>query len=62
MALSDAGKLDGAATFFTQALAVAPSDFNVLFNLGVIERHSGNYQRAREVLEAAERQQPQNVE
>ena len=48
--------------FFTQALALAPSDFNVLFNLGVVAWHTGNYQRAREVLEAARRQQPHNVD
>jgi len=62
LALADAGKLDGAETFFTQALAVAPSDFNVLFNLGVVEWDAGHYQRAREVLEAAERQQSENAD
>src|ERR1035438_9758393 len=62
VALADAGQSEKAAEFFTQALALAPSDFNVLVNLGVVAWHTGNYQRAREVLDAARRQQPQNVD
>src|ERR1017187_2611098 len=43
VALADAGQLERAAEFFTQALVLAPSDFNVLVNLGVVEWHIGNY-------------------
>ena len=34
----------------------------MLFNLGVMASYTGHYERAREVLEAALRQQPQNVD
>src|ERR1035438_896609 len=40
VALADAGKFEKADAFFTQALALAPSDFNVLFNLGVVAWHT----------------------
>jgi Flp pilus assembly protein TadD len=33
VALADAGQFEKAETCFTQALALAPSDFNILFNL-----------------------------
>ena len=54
LALADAGKFEKAETSFAQALALAPSDFNVLSNLGVMAWRTGNNDRAREVLEAAQ--------
>ena len=62
VALASVEKSEPAEAFFTQALALAPSDFNVLFSLGVVAWRNGNYGRAREVLEAAQRQQPENVD
>ena len=62
LALARAGQFDQAETFFTMALAIAPTDFNVLCNLGVVASRAGHNQRAREVLETAFRQQPQNVD
>jgi tetratricopeptide (TPR) repeat protein len=61
-ALADAAQFEQAGKFFTQALALAPADFNVLFNSGVVAWHSGDLQRARELLEVAQREQPQNVD
>ena len=43
-------------------MALAPSDFTVLSNLAVVASHTGDHPRARELLETALRQQPQNVE
>ena len=62
MVLADAGQFEQAASFLTQALALAPSDFNVLCNLGAVASHTGDHARARELLESALRQQPQNVD
>lgn len=62
LALAGVEKFAEADTFFTQALALAPSDFNVLSNLGVVAWRRGNLQRAREMLQAAQRLQPQNVD
>ncbi len=62
MALAGAGRYDKAEPFLTQALALAPADFNLLFHLGVVAWHNGHYERARESLEAALRLQPKNVD
>lgn len=62
MALADASEFERAETFLAQALALTPSDFNVLVNLGLVAWHTGNYQRARETLQAALAQQPQNID
>jgi tetratricopeptide (TPR) repeat protein len=62
LALAGAEKFEQAEAFFSQALALAPSDFNVLVNLGVVAWHTGHLDRSREVLETALRQQPQNID
>jgi tetratricopeptide (TPR) repeat protein len=51
-----------AETFLARALAAAPGDFKVLYNLGVAASFAGHNERARDVLERALRQQPQNVD
>lgn len=62
MLLARAGQYDQAETFLARALAAAPGDFKVLYNLGVAASFAGHNERAREVLETALRQQPQNVD
>ena len=62
VALADAGQFGPAEDFLSLALALAPSDFNVLFNLGAVAAQAGHANRACEVLEAARRQQPDNVD
>jgi cellulose synthase operon protein C len=62
MAMADAGKFEKAEAFFTQALARTPSDFNVLMNLGLAAWHAGHHDRARESMQAALGQQPENVD
>ncbi len=44
------------------ALDVNPTDFNLLYALGVMASYAGHYARARDVLEAALRQQPANLD
>ncbi len=61
-ALADAGELNGAETLLESALAASPSSFPLLVGLGVVASHTGHYTRSREVLEAALRQQPRNVD
>ncbi len=62
VALATAGQFEGAEEFLNLALAAAPTDFNVLFNLGAVESRNGHPERAREVLETALREQPENVD
>lgn len=61
-ALADAGELNVAETLLESALAASPDSFPLLFGLGVVASHTGHYTRSREVLEAALRQQPRNVD
>jgi tetratricopeptide (TPR) repeat protein len=61
-ALARAGQFEQAETFLTHALAMNPSDFGLLYSLGVTASRAGDLPRAREVLEAARRQQPGNVD
>jgi tetratricopeptide (TPR) repeat protein len=44
------------------ALNAYPSNFKVLYDLGVAATYAGHYDRAREVLDAALRRQPRNVD
>jgi tetratricopeptide (TPR) repeat protein len=60
--LAQAGKYDQAEVFLTHAYAAAPSDFHVLYDLGVVALYANHYERAKEVLGIAQRQQPQNVD
>ncbi len=62
MILARAGHYDQAEAFLARALAAAPGDFKVLYNLGVAASYAGHHERARDVLERALRQQPQNVD
>ena len=62
MMLARAGHYEQAEAFLARALAAAPGDFKVLYNLGVAASFAGHHERAREVLETALRQQPQNVD
>jgi tetratricopeptide (TPR) repeat protein len=61
-ALADAGVAGGAETLLENALAANPASFSVLVVLGVVASHTGHYERSREVLEAALRQQPRNAD
>lgn len=58
--LAQAGKYDQAETFLTHAHAAEPSNFKVLYDLGVVALYAGHYDRARDVLETARREQPNN--
>jgi len=60
--LVQAGQFEQAETFLTQALAPDPTNFNLLYQLGVVASHAGHDERARDVFEQALRQQPQNVD
>jgi tetratricopeptide (TPR) repeat protein len=62
MALARVGQFDQAERFLSRALAAAPGEFKVLFNLGLAASYAGHHQRAREVLEAALRQQPASAD
>ena len=61
-ALTEAGQFDHAETFLAHALAADPSNFQVLYDLGVVACYARHYERARDVLETAVRQQPDNVD
>ncbi|HEY1342152.1 MAG TPA: tetratricopeptide repeat protein [Bryobacteraceae bacterium] len=60
--LAQAGLYDRAEAFLTQALALEPANFRLLYNLGVVALYGRRYERARELLETAVRQQPENVD
>ena len=62
MALGKAGYCDHAGTLLGRALAAAPADFSRLANLGVAASLAGHHERARDVLQAALRQRPENVD
>lgn len=51
-----------AETFLTHALASDPSDFHLLYDLGVVALYAHHYDRAREVLEKAVREEPKNAD
>ena len=60
--LAQAGQYDQAETFLTHAHSADPSDFHVLYDLGVVALYAGHHERARDVLETAVREQPHNVD
>jgi len=60
--LVQAGQFEQAETFLTHALAPDPTNFNLLYELGVVASRAGHNERARDVLENALRRQPQNVD
>ncbi len=51
-----------AETFLTHALAGDLSNFQLLYDLGVVALYAHHYDRAREVLEKAVHEQPQNAD
>jgi tetratricopeptide (TPR) repeat protein len=51
-----------AEMFLTHALAGNAADFQVLYDLGVVALYAHDFVRAREVLETAVRQQPNNAD
>ncbi len=60
--LSKAGQFDQAETFLTHALAAEPSNFQLMYALGVTASQAGHNDRAKTVLEGyALRQKPQDV-
>ncbi len=60
--LAQASRFERAETFLTHSLAADPSNFHVLYDLGVVALYAKHYERARGVLESAVRQQPRNVD
>ncbi|HZL57814.1 MAG TPA: tetratricopeptide repeat protein, partial [Bryobacteraceae bacterium] len=60
--LFDARRFLKAESFFESALKFDPTNFNVLYDLGVAANEAGHYSRAAEVLAIALSQQPQNVD
>src|SRR5260370_27165663 len=49
-ALTEAGQFERAETFLTNALAADPSNFQVLYDLGVVACYGRHYERSRAVL------------
>jgi tetratricopeptide (TPR) repeat protein len=60
--LAQAGLYERAEAFLTQALALEPANFRLLYDLGVVDLYGRHYERARGLLETAVRQQPENVD
>ena len=58
--LARARQFAQAETFLTHALAGNPSDYQSLYDLGVVALYAQHYARAREVLERAVHEQPKN--
>jgi tetratricopeptide (TPR) repeat protein len=61
-ALGSIGEFEQAEAILTRALAAAPGDFGVLYDLGIAASYAGHGERAREALEMALRQQPENAD
>lgn len=53
---------DRAEKSFSEALRADPSNFDVLYNLGVAARRAGHLERAQQVLEAALQLRPEDVD
>jgi tetratricopeptide (TPR) repeat protein len=53
---------DRAEKSFSEALSADPSNFDVLYNLGVAARRAGHLERAQQVFEAALRSRPEDVD
>jgi len=53
---------DRAERSFSEALRADPSNFDVLYNLGVAARRAGHLERAQQVFEAALRSRPEDVD
>ena len=53
---------DRAEKSFSEALKSDPSNFDVLYNLGVAARRAGHLERAQQVFEAALRSKPEDVD
>ncbi len=53
---------DRAENSFSEALRSEPSDFDVLYNLGVAARRAGHLERAQQVFEAALRSRPEDID
>ncbi len=53
---------DRAEKSFSEALKADPSNFDVLYNLGVAARRGGHLERAQQVFEAALRSKPEDVD
>ena len=53
---------DRAEKSFSEALRADPSNFDVLYNLGVAARRAGHLERAQQVFEAALRSRPEDID
>ena len=53
---------DQAEKSFSEALRADPSNFDVLYNLGVAARRAGHLERAQQVFEAALRSKPEDID
>lgn len=53
---------DRAEKSFSEALRTDPSNFDVLYNLGVAARRAGHLERAQQVFDAALRSRPEDVD
>jgi len=60
--LARADQYAQAETFLSHALAGDPSNFQLLYDVGVVALYARHYDRAREVLEKAVHQQPKNAD
>lgn len=59
---SQCHQYDQAEKSFSEALRADPSNFDVLYNLGVAARRAGHLERAQQVFEAALQSRPQDVD
>lgn len=55
-------RFEDAEKAFTQALDAAPTNFDILYNLGLAAFRASHFDRAREVFEVALKQRPQDVD
>jgi tetratricopeptide (TPR) repeat protein len=62
MGYAQCQQYDRAETSFSEALRADPTDFDVLYNLGVAARRTGHLERAQQVFEAALRSRPEDVD
>ncbi|MGA2606995.1 MAG: tetratricopeptide repeat protein [Terriglobia bacterium] len=58
MAFVDWQRYADAENAFTRALDADPTNFDILYNLGLAAQHAGHFDRAREVYQIALRQRP----
>ena len=62
MVYADWKRYEAAERAFSQALEIAPTNFDILYNLGLAALRAGHFDRAKEVFEIALQQNPKDVD